>query len=388
MSSPDAANVPADVVPWSYEVRAFDGDRLVASSRSARYVLRDDDDPVLMFPLTDVLVDLDELPADALIADAPEGHVGLDHRVVRVEFLDVPDDDPSGSGTAMRFPAWGDVDDLVGVLDVERLASGRYAAQLRPGRERTIVEASQLLAQAAVAACREVPDRRVISAAMTFTRIVHDAVPYEFDLDQVSSGRSFSSFVVHVVQDDRRCASAVLLLGLPSDEVLRHADPAPEVPGPWESVPLDMSVIGRDLRVVDGAYTNDSDAPVGPPVIDAWMRYRGAPADPVLHMALLVQFFGHMSIAAAMRPHAGVGQDQAHRTLSTAPLSIQLAVHADVRADDWMLVHHRSTWAADGLTRATNTVHDHDGALLASFDVDSMLRPFAASTPIDGRAAL
>ena len=79
-----------------------------------------------------------------------------------------------------------------------------------------------------------------------------------------------------------------------------------------------MGVTGRDIRVVDGTYTNDPEAPVGPPVLDAWVRFRDLPADPPLHAGLLAQFTGHMSIAAALRPHGGVGQDQAHRSLSMA----------------------------------------------------------------------
>ena len=41
-----------------------------------------------------------------------------------------------------------------------------------------------------------------------------------------------------------------------------------------------MGVTGRDLRVVDGAYTADPDAPVGPPELDAWVRFRDVPDDP------------------------------------------------------------------------------------------------------------
>jgi acyl-CoA thioesterase II len=90
-----------------------------------------------------------------------------------------------------------------------------------------------------------------------------------------------------------------------------------------------------------------------------------------------------------MRPHAGVGQDQAHHSLSTAINAISLSIHADVRADRWMLYHHRSTFAGDGMTHAECRVHDQDGALVASFTVDAMVRGFAdAAAPIDHRSAL
>ena len=137
-----------------------------------------------------------------------------------------------------------------------------------------------------------------------------------------------------------------------------------------------MGVTGRDLRVVDGAYTNDSGAPLGPPLIDCWVRFRQVPEDPAIHAGLLAQFTGHIPIAAALRPHDGLGQDQAHRTLSMGINAINLSLHAEVRADRWMLYHHLSTFAGDGMTHAECRVHDEEGQLVASFSVDAMVRPF------------
>src|SRR5262249_30032118 len=123
--------------------------------------------------------------------------------------------------------------------------------------------------------------------------------------------------------------------------------------------------------------------------LDAWVRFREVPDEPSLHAALLAQFTGHLSIAAALRPHAGVGQDQAHRSLSTAINAISLAIHADVAADQWLLYHHRSTFAGDGMSHASCRVHDESGGLVASFPVDAMIRRFGSSdaTP-DHRTAL
>jgi acyl-CoA thioesterase len=112
------------------------------------------------------------------------------------------------------------------------------------------------------------------------------------------------------------------------------------------------------------------------------------PADPPLHAALLAQFTGHASIAAALRPHAGIGQSQAHRTLSTAINAIQISFHANVRADRWMLYRHHSTFAGEGMTHSECRVHDVDGALLASFSVEAMLRRFTPERRVDARTSL
>ena len=157
---------------------------------------------------------------------------------------------------------------------------------------------------------------------------------------------------------------------------------------PYDSPTLDMGVTGRDLRVVDGAYTSDPEAPVGPPELDAWIRFRDVPDDPALHAALLAQFTGHFSIAAALRPHAGIGQMEAHRSLSTAINAIAISFHGDVRADRWMLYHHLSTFAGDGMSHSECRVHDEKGGLVASFTVDAMIRRFAARSAVDAGRSL
>jgi acyl-CoA thioesterase II len=167
-----------------------------------------------------------------------------------------------------------------------------------------------------------------------------------------------------------------MLLDATAPEIVRHTVASPDVPSPSACPSLDMGVTGRDIRVVDGAYTNDPDVPAGPPTIDCWVRFAQLPDDPPLHAGLLAQFTGHMSIASALRPHEGIGQSAAHRTLSMGINAINLSFHRAVRADEWMLYHHESTFAGDGMTHAECRVYDEDGDLLASFTVEAMVRPF------------
>ncbi|HEX4865483.1 MAG TPA: acyl-CoA thioesterase domain-containing protein [Acidimicrobiales bacterium] len=281
-----------------------------------------------------------------------------------------------GDLTGELVPIWGDASLLIDILDVRPSPDGSYTSLTRAGGSRSVVEGSQMLGQAIVAAGRHCPGRRVVSAHMVFVRTAADTEPLTFALTDLSSGRTFSSLRVEVTQGDRLCASGNLLLDRTADDVIRHQVEPPEVPGPAECEPLDMRVTGRDIRVADGAYSGDPDAPVGPPIIDAWVRFDSVPSDPCVHTALLAQFTGHMSIAAALRPHRGFGQDQAHRTLSTAINAISMSLHRDVRADRWMLYHHRSTFAGDGMTHSECRVHGEDGTLLASFTVDAMVRGF------------
>lgn len=317
------------------------------------------------------------------------GLASFDHDRVTVEVVDGRDGDDPRDVTIKRFPTWGDAADLIDVLDVHPEGGGRFVSTTRPSPRRPVVEGSQILGQAVVAAGRHVPGRRVVSAHMMFLRVADVTHPLRIELDEVAGGRSFTGLTVLVYQGTRCCAAGELLLAEVAADAVRHARPMPSVAGPYESEPFDMGVTGRDLRVVDGAYDDDPDAPVGPPVIDAWVRFREVPDDPPLHAALLAQFTGHMPIAAALRPHRGLGQDQAHHSLSTAINAIGLSFHAPVRADRWMLYHHRSTFAGDGMTHAQCRVHDEDGTLLASFSVDAMVKPFGGGAPpVDRRTAL
>jgi acyl-CoA thioesterase-2 len=401
-----------------YRARARWGGRTVAESTAAVRVDEPGRPPLLCFPASDVRFDLlhdegrtttDPVTGTARLWSAEgtdgrdvlraftepspalgwlRGLAAFDHDRVRVELVDAAEGDGPEDVTVKRFPTWGDAADLVDILDVRPAGERRWVSVARSDWRRPVVEGSQMLAQALVAAGRHAPGRRPVSAHMVFVRAADARLPLEVALDEVTAGRTFTTVAAHVSQAGRRCATGTVLLDATSPDVIRHGAAPPEVAGPDGSEPLDMSVTGRDVRIVDGAYTGDPDAPVGPPTLDAWVRFRHVPDDPYLHAGLLAQFTGHLSIAAALRPHPGIGQDQAHRTLSTAINAIAISFHRDVRADRWMLYRHFSTFAGDGMTHAECRVHDEAGDLLASFTVDAMVRPFAGDAPADDRRAL
>lgn len=368
---------------------------LIAESDAAM-TLEDGTHPArLCFPRSDVRAGPDAL-LELTSAGAPEGYVAFDSDHERLR-LQIADDLGVAPGRTepdrlfKRFPAWGDVTDLIDLLNVQPAGEGRYVSVTRQGGaqvHRGVVEGSQLLAQSIVAAGREAEGRRAVHASMVFLKAASSAEPLQFQLETQSAGRTFTTLGVKVRQGDKLCASGLLLLDVTAPDVMRHGVAAPETPGPYQSVPRDMSVTGRDVRFVDGAYSNDPAAPVGPPVIDAWLRHRQLPDNPYLHAGLLAHFTGHVSVAAAMRPHAGIGQSQAHRTLSTAINAITLSLHGPILADHWMLYRHHSTFAGSGMTHAECRVHNLSGALLASFTVDAMVRGFAPRHAVSERSSL
>jgi acyl-CoA thioesterase/uncharacterized protein (DUF427 family) len=394
------------VKPYPYRARAWWGEALVAESGACLLMERDGEPALLYFPRADI--ELAAFRAGTSAALDPEGGTGetwdadssdgaavltmvtdpkpdiaalrdhgrFDAERARVEVLDGAAGDERDV-TIKRFPTWGDTSDLVGLLDVQRDGDLAFVGGAHTDGRRPVVEGSQMLGQAIVAAGRHAPGRRVVSASMVFLRAAHAGRPLRFELSELSAGRTFSGLAVEVLQGGRRCAAGTVLLDVTAAEIVRHAVEAPDVPGPYACPAFDMGVTGRDLRVVDGAYTNDADAPAGPPVIDCWVRFRSLPDDPPLHAGLLAQFAGHIPIATALRPHVGVGQSAAHKTLSMGINAISLSVHRVVRADEWMLYHHHSTFAGDGMTHAECRVFTEGGELLASFTVEAMVRPFS-----------
>jgi acyl-CoA thioesterase/uncharacterized protein (DUF427 family) len=299
------------------------------------------------------------------------GHGTFDTDRVVVEVVDGPD-----PRDAKRFPTWGDTSDLVALMDLHADGPLRYVAGAHTDGRRPVVEGSQMLGQSIVAAMRHAPDRRAVSAHMLFLRGADAAEPLAFALEELSAGRTFTGLSVRVVQHGRLCAAGTVLLDATAPDLVRHGVDAPDVAGPDAGVPCDMGVTGRDIRVIDDAYTNDSSVAPGPPVIDAWVRFRDVGDDPALHAGLLAQFTGHMAIAAGLRPHAGIGQDQAHRTLSMGINAIAISFHRDVRVDEWVLYHHHNTFAGDGMTHADCRAFSEARELVASFSVEAMVRGF------------
>jgi len=400
---------------YPYRARAWAGESLLAESDDCVMLEVDAEPAVLFFPRA--AVDWSLLRADGadddpgglgrserwswegspvarLVAepnvgfDALRGCATFDTDLVRVDVVDGEPTTPARDVTIKRFPTWGDAADLVALMDVQPDGDCRYAGGVHSDGRRPVVEASQMLGQAIVAASRHAPGRRAVATDLTVIRPADARRPLGFEVDELSSGRTFTGLGVRVTQDGRLCAAGTVLLDVTAPTLIEHDIEAPEVPGPYDCPPFDMAVTGRDLRVVDGAYTNDSDAPLGPPVLDCWVRFRHLPDDQALHAGLLAQFTGHMPIAAALRPHPGIGQDQAHRTLSMGINAIHLAIHRDVHADEWMLYRHRSTFAGAGMTHGDCRVHAEDGALLASFSVEAMVRAFPDAAVRDERTAL
>ena len=270
--------------------------------------------------------------------------------------------EPERDHTLKRFPTWGDAADLIDILNVRPDGDRSYVSVTRDNaanRHRGVVEGSQMLAQAIVAAGRHAPGRRVVSASMVFMRAANTAEPLRIQLDELSGGRNFTTLAPHVRQAGKLCASGIMLLDATAPDVIRHAAAAPDDARPRRQRALRhvghrsrrplrrRRVHGRPRTRRSGRRCSTPGSAFARSPKTRTCTPRCWPSSPATSRS-----------PPRMRPHAGIGQNQAHRTLSTAINAINISFHADVRADRWMLYRHHSTFAGDGMTHSECRVYN------------------------------
>ena len=273
------------------------------------------------------------------------------------------------------------VQGLLDLFDVQPDAENRFIAETGPAGEdeRQVVEGTQVLAQAIVAVAKRFPDKSVRSVYAVFARAVMvSAGPVELEIDVVSEGRSTATAIVAAKQNGKRCITMTVLADVPTDDVIRHNLPRPEVAAPADANVSEMPMVGRQLRLVDIVDVNSPDE-VGPPELYAWLHYDPVPTRADLAKALIAYFTGHLGISTTMRAHQGIGTAQAHLTVSTAPMTVSVSFHEPVRWHGWILYTHESTQVGAGMSYVRGAVHTEEGELIASFAQDALIRPLRST---------
>ncbi|GAA5060438.1 acyl-CoA thioesterase [Nocardia callitridis] len=279
----------------------------------------------------------------------------------------------------MRPRPWTQAE-LSRLMDVRPCGQGRYLAPAHGSSERNVVEAGQLLADAVVAAAKEVPTQRVVSASMIFSRVVAHDAPLLVQLEVLRTGRTFSTVQAHIHQRGVLCCAGVVLLDAGAPDLISATAPMPAVDPPdrLRSLAIPGAVVaGRDMRVVDDAGNLDADT-VGPPEINVWTRFQDAPDADYLHAALLTHSVAHWTVDAALRPHAGFGVGMAHSRISTGITMVTVTFHEEADVTDWLLYATRATYAGRGHAQSEGQVFTIDGRMVASYGVHAMVREFRA----------
>ena len=264
------------------------------------------------------------------------------------------------------------IDSLLQCLDLAETGPDRYRA---PNAEagHDVVFGGQLMAQSIVAASKDVDDKTVKTLHIIFARPASPAKPIDIAVERMHAGRALASSTITITQEGNLCSRAMALLSAGEADLIHHADAPVRLSDPEDATPWPTDLGAWEIRVVDAVDIADPDA-VGPPDLDVWTRFAGAPSDPLTGQALLAFATDMFLIGTAMRPHAGVGQAQAHKTLSTGVLSHTITFHERVDASSWMLLAHHSTHAGHGRSYGRADVFREDGTLVASYVQDNMIR--------------
>lgn len=375
-------------------VRVLDGDTVLAESTGAVTTAWPEPNGSILVPEGDVRLDLLSETGtgdggEALFALAAGGEpvawrdsrtsadggalIGFHRRPLLIEVHDRRPGYENGVSTVDRFPRWGDITDLMDLMDVREQSDGSFQAPPFGTIRRNVVEGGQLLGDTIVAASKTDPAKRVISAQTIFSRPGLFNEPLRIDVNRSRVGRSFTTLTVETTQNGKPIATGAVLMDAGVDDLMRHQVDAPEVPGPMEAHPYDFGLIGRELRIVNGDYSPDPDR-LGPPEIHAWMRHRVQPDQLYMRQAILAQPTTHWTIAASMLPHKGYGEVMAHRTISTGVLSSTIYFHEDPDLTDWILYSTRATHAGNGLAQGEGRIFSIGGKLLATYSVQVMVR--------------
>ncbi|MBL7500195.1 thioesterase family protein [Frankia sp. CNm7] len=283
------------------------------------------------------------------------------------------------------------VDAVLGSLVLEPVGEDLYRANSIPSPNPVVVFGGQLLAQSIAAALAGQNGKTVKTLHTVFARPGRPDTPLDIAVTRLHSGRSMASSAVTISQGGKVISQSTVLLSADDPDFIRHGDTRPglEPPKPGAEDTAGLGGHGGQgaddppgtwqVSVVGGVDISDPEA-VGPAELDVWTRWPGAPDDAGSAQALLAFGTDGFLIGTAMRPHAGVGQAQAHRTISTGVLSHTITFHEPIPAGDWLLLAHRSPYAGRGRGYGHGDVFRADGGLVASFVQDSMIRPMAPAS--------
>lgn len=264
------------------------------------------------------------------------------------------------------------IDAFVDALTLEPVGTDHYrAANLDSGHG--VVFGGQLLAQGVMAALAGQDGKAVKTIHTVFARGASPEAPLDVTVERIHAGRSVASSTVTISQGDTVCTRSLVLLSAEEPDLIRHAETPRSRTTPTDVAGAVRGEGAWEIGVVGDVDISDPEL-VGPAELDVWVRFAGAPDDPAIDQALVAYSTDGFLIGAAMRPHSGVGQAQAHRTLSTGVLSHTLTYHERCPAGQWHLLQQRSPYAGHGRSYGVGDIFRADGQLAASFVQDAMIR--------------
>jgi hypothetical protein len=214
-------------------------------------------------------------------------------------------------------------------------------------------------------------------------KAVRTDTPYELVVDPIRIGRVLDSLSVSIWQFGVQCVGGLVLMTAPEPDLFDHQAVPPGVGRPDDS-PIVQDHYDREVRVVGGVDTTSADVSA-PPHLSVWIRLPEQPPDPIMRQALMTYCTGGYLVGTAMLPHPGIGENMAHRSVSTGILAHTISFHNDTDLGQWLLITQESTFAGRGRAYGVGQVFTEDGLMRASFSQESLLRPLPEGHSLEGR---
>lgn len=229
----------------------------------------------------------------------------------------------------------------------------------------------QILAQTVMAATAASPGKTVKSLAVVFPREGDTSSPVTYQVSKHQDGRTFATTGVLAVQGEKVIAAATVSLHV-DEEGLLHQSPRPERGLPEDAPEIDLGMVPWETRIVGGVDLTSREA--GPAELQLWMRAAKAPADLTTSQALLVHATDLTLIGTALRPFEGLSQADTMQKFHSAVTAHTMWFHQPFDLQDWVLLDQHSPVVARGRAFGRGDVYAADGALVASYAQESMIR--------------
>ncbi|MFD0143091.1 MULTISPECIES: acyl-CoA thioesterase [unclassified Streptomyces] len=279
------------------------------------------------------------------------------------------------------------LDDLLDLLDLERIEQDIFRGQSRPSIVPRVF-GGQVAAQALVAAGRTVPqDRLAHSLHAYFLRAGDPGAPIVYNVDRIRDGRSFTTRRVVAVQHGQPIFHLSASFQT-YEEGLDHQYDMPAAPNP-ESLPTPAEMLPRHLprevadRLIEARAAVDlryADTPpwgsVGEPReprSQVWFRTNGKLADdPLLHVVLATYVSDMTLLDSILLAHGRGGW--AVGDVVGASLDHAMWFHRPFRADEWLLYDQESPSASGGRGLGQARIYTQDGRLAISVIQEGVVR--------------
>jgi acyl-CoA thioesterase II len=263
--------------------------------------------------------------------------------------------------------------DLLGCLDLHRASDSSdidgvvtfdgVSQQLDYHR----VFGGQLLGQFIRAASLACPEKSVKSLHAVFAREGSAAEPVRYRTTRQHEGRSFASLTITADQPHAALASAAVSMHASEDgPENQDCEPISTLLDAAHRVELDL--IPWETRCAQDLGA----AATGPPQLEVWMRT--PPVDVALAPALTAYATDLTLIGTALRPFEGYSHRGNGTQFTSAVTSHTVWFHQPFHTDQWLLLRQHSPVLAHGRCFGRGDVLTVDGALVASYAQEALLR--------------